>query len=38
MLREIVSAHKASNPNNMDFVKNTATYKELVELDPSFQL
>lgn len=38
VLREIVSAHKASNPNNMDFVKNTATYKELVELDPSFQL
>lgn len=38
VLKEIVSAHKAANPGNMDFVKNTPTYKELMELDPSFQL
>ena len=38
VLKEIVSAHKAANPNDMEFVKSTSTYKELIELDPTYQL
>lgn len=37
VLKEIISAHRAGNATQ-DFIKNTGTYKELIELEPSFKL